>query len=346
MGDKDLRFGLVLAAICTATTTGASCGAVNAMIDRSAPPGGLVPMFLIQLGEILPGGVGTGFNGMLIHPRFGTPEYKSWALTLSRDFAVSGTGTVTAIMGYYQTTVSRQDCAPINGRGRDVCGAEALISLSFRSRIALPRLSRGCAVFMMAALRGNCASSPPLSGGRRTPCQDRWKTLSDSVASCSPPRRCTRRSGLGGLGHLLRDLHRVSAAGPELAFCGLPEQPLGRIHHMLRHDPTTTWRLGRRSRTRVHCRGQRVQDQRTATWGRGRLFRQCKERRSEAAALLDAPGLFDADITLADDRRPFRAFGQNRLGQLVRRTPPRLEPVAVEHCNRFGVGQRHAHRGV
>ena len=173
MGDKDLRFGLVLAAICTATTTGASCGAVNAMIDRSAPPGGLVPMFLIQLGEILPGGVGTGCNGMLIHPRFGTPEYKSWALTLFRDFAVSGTGTLTAIMGYYQTTGSRQDCAPINGRGRDVCGAEALASLSFRSRIALPRLSRGCAIFMMAALRGNCASSPALSGGRRTPCQDR-----------------------------------------------------------------------------------------------------------------------------------------------------------------------------
>jgi len=66
MEGKDFRFGLALAALFTATTTGASCGAVNAMIDSFTPLGGLVPMFLIQLGEVLPGGVGSGLYGILV----------------------------------------------------------------------------------------------------------------------------------------------------------------------------------------------------------------------------------------------------------------------------------------
>ena len=66
MEGKDLRFGLALAALFTATTTGASCGAVNAMFDSFTPLGGMVPLFLIQLGEVLPGGVGSGLYGILI----------------------------------------------------------------------------------------------------------------------------------------------------------------------------------------------------------------------------------------------------------------------------------------
>jgi K+-transporting ATPase ATPase A chain len=66
MEGKDLRFGLPLVALFTATTTGASCGAVNAMLDSFTPLGGMVPMFLIQLGEVLPGGVGSGLYGMLV----------------------------------------------------------------------------------------------------------------------------------------------------------------------------------------------------------------------------------------------------------------------------------------
>ena len=66
MEGKDVRFGQALAALFTATTTGASCGAVNAMIDSFTPLGGLVPLFLIQLGEVLPGGVGSGLYGMLV----------------------------------------------------------------------------------------------------------------------------------------------------------------------------------------------------------------------------------------------------------------------------------------
>jgi K+-transporting ATPase ATPase A chain len=66
MEGKDLRFGLPLVALFTATTTGASCGAVNAMFDSFMPLGGMVPMFLIQLGEVLPGGAGSGLYGMLV----------------------------------------------------------------------------------------------------------------------------------------------------------------------------------------------------------------------------------------------------------------------------------------
>ncbi|WP_426955021.1 potassium-transporting ATPase subunit KdpA [Muricoccus radiodurans] len=66
MEGKELRFGMPLVALFTATTTGASCGAVNAMFDSFTPLGGLVPMFLIQLGEVLPGGVGSGLYGMLV----------------------------------------------------------------------------------------------------------------------------------------------------------------------------------------------------------------------------------------------------------------------------------------
>ncbi|WP_149536956.1 potassium-transporting ATPase subunit KdpA [Siccirubricoccus phaeus] len=66
MEGKDLRFGLPLVALFTATTTGASCGAVNAMFDSFTPLGGLIPLFLIQLGEVLPGGVGSGLYGMLV----------------------------------------------------------------------------------------------------------------------------------------------------------------------------------------------------------------------------------------------------------------------------------------
>jgi K+-transporting ATPase ATPase A chain len=66
MEGKEVRFGLALTALFTATTTGASCGAVNAMFDSFTPLGGLVPMFLIQLGEVLPGGVGSGLYGMLV----------------------------------------------------------------------------------------------------------------------------------------------------------------------------------------------------------------------------------------------------------------------------------------
>lgn len=63
---KELRFGQAMTALFVAVTTGLSCGAVNAMHASLTPLGGLAPLFLIQLGEVLPGGVGSGLYGILV----------------------------------------------------------------------------------------------------------------------------------------------------------------------------------------------------------------------------------------------------------------------------------------
>ncbi len=65
MEGKETRFGIVSSGLFAAITTAASCGAVNAMHDSFTPLGGLVPMWLMQLGEVIFGGVGSGLYGML-----------------------------------------------------------------------------------------------------------------------------------------------------------------------------------------------------------------------------------------------------------------------------------------
>jgi len=66
MEGKEVRFGIFNSALFATITTDASCGAVNAMHDSLTPLGGLVPLFNIQLGEIVFGGVGSGLYGMLV----------------------------------------------------------------------------------------------------------------------------------------------------------------------------------------------------------------------------------------------------------------------------------------
>jgi K+-transporting ATPase ATPase A chain len=66
MEGKEVRFGIDASALFAAITTAASCGAVNAMHDSFTPLGGMVPMVLMQLGEVVFGGVGSGLYGMLI----------------------------------------------------------------------------------------------------------------------------------------------------------------------------------------------------------------------------------------------------------------------------------------
>jgi len=66
MEGKEVRFGIFNSALFATVTTAASCGAVNAMHDSFTPLGGLVPLFNIQLGEIVFGGVGAGLYGMLV----------------------------------------------------------------------------------------------------------------------------------------------------------------------------------------------------------------------------------------------------------------------------------------
>ena len=85
MEGKEVRFGVVNSALWATATTSASNGSVNSMHDSFTPLGGLVPMWLMQLGEVIFGGVGSGLYGMLMFAIVGvfvaglmigrTPEY-------------------------------------------------------------------------------------------------------------------------------------------------------------------------------------------------------------------------------------------------------------------------------
>ena len=67
MEGKEVRFGIAASSLFATITTDASCGAVNAMHDSFTALGGMVPLFNIQLGEIIFGGVGSGLYGFLIY---------------------------------------------------------------------------------------------------------------------------------------------------------------------------------------------------------------------------------------------------------------------------------------
>ena len=85
MEGKETRFGIAASSLFAAAATGTSTGAVNTSHDSLTPLGGFVPMFLMQLGEVAPGGVGTGVYSILIFAILGvfiaglmigrTPEY-------------------------------------------------------------------------------------------------------------------------------------------------------------------------------------------------------------------------------------------------------------------------------
>jgi K+-transporting ATPase ATPase A chain len=66
MEGKETRFGIFNSALFATVTTDASCGAVNSMHDSFTPLGGMIPLFNIQLGEVVFGGVGAGLFGMLV----------------------------------------------------------------------------------------------------------------------------------------------------------------------------------------------------------------------------------------------------------------------------------------
>jgi potassium-transporting ATPase potassium-binding subunit len=85
MEGKETRFGIAATVLFATVITATSCGAVNGMLDSFTPLGGLVPLFQMQLGEVVFGGVGTGLYSMLIFAIVGvfiaglmigrTPEY-------------------------------------------------------------------------------------------------------------------------------------------------------------------------------------------------------------------------------------------------------------------------------
>lgn len=66
MEGKEMRFGILASSLFSVVTTAASCGAVNAMLDSFTALGGMIPMWLIQIGEVVFGGVGSGLYGILL----------------------------------------------------------------------------------------------------------------------------------------------------------------------------------------------------------------------------------------------------------------------------------------
>lgn len=66
MEGKESRFGILATSLYVVVTTAASCGAVNAMHDSLTALGGMIPMWLMQIGEVVFGGVGSGLYGMLL----------------------------------------------------------------------------------------------------------------------------------------------------------------------------------------------------------------------------------------------------------------------------------------
>ena len=66
MEGKETRFGIIFSSLWASSTTAVSNGSVNAMMDSFTPLGGLIPMFLMQLGEIIFGGAGSGLYGMIV----------------------------------------------------------------------------------------------------------------------------------------------------------------------------------------------------------------------------------------------------------------------------------------
>jgi len=66
MEGKEVRFGTAASSLFAVTTTATSDGAVIAMHDSFTPLGGMIPMFLIELGEVVPGGVGSGLYGIIV----------------------------------------------------------------------------------------------------------------------------------------------------------------------------------------------------------------------------------------------------------------------------------------
>jgi len=118
MEGKEVRFGVANSALWATATTAASNGSVNSMHDSFTPLGGLVPMWMIQLGEVVYGGVGSGLYGMLLFAIIAvfiaglmvgrTPEYvgkkieafemKMAALAVLFPFAVVLIGTAVAVL--------------------------------------------------------------------------------------------------------------------------------------------------------------------------------------------------------------------------------------------------------
>ncbi|MBF0164646.1 MAG: potassium-transporting ATPase subunit KdpA [Magnetococcales bacterium] len=130
MEGKESRFGIVNSALWATATTAASNGSVNAMHDSFTPLGGLVPMWMMQLGEVIFGGVGSGLYGMIVFAIVGvfvsglmigrTPEYlgkKIEAFEMKMAAVAILTPCVAVLLGTALAVVSEAGVAGIANPG-------------------------------------------------------------------------------------------------------------------------------------------------------------------------------------------------------------------------------------
>ena len=71
-----------------------------------------------------------GYQWIQRNTVFGTPDYAWWSISLTREFPVANIGTIVASIGYYDTSISKQDC--VFGTNQNICDARALASIAFR----------------------------------------------------------------------------------------------------------------------------------------------------------------------------------------------------------------------
>ncbi len=127
---KEVRFGITNSALWATATTAASNGSVNAMHDSFTPLGGLIPMWLVQLGEIVFGGVGSGLYGMLVYAIIAvfiaglmvgrTPEYlgkKIEAYEMKMASLVILLPAAAVLLGTAVASVTQAGTAPLGNPG-------------------------------------------------------------------------------------------------------------------------------------------------------------------------------------------------------------------------------------
>ena len=208
MEGKEVRFGVANSALWATATTAASNGSVNSMHDSFTPLGGLVPLFMIQLGEVIFGGVGCGLYGMLVFAIIAvfvaglmvgrTPEYlgkkiEAYEMKMASLVILIPPIVVLALHRARRRDGGRPRRAREQGRARlqrdplrlQLDGRTTTGARSPGSRRTSPSTTRSAA--------SRCSSRATGSPSRRSPSPARWRRRSACRSAPGRSRR-TRRS--------------------------------------------------------------------------------------------------------------------------------------------------------
>ncbi len=209
MEGKEVRFGAPSTAVFAAMTTGASDGAVNGMHESFTPLGGGMAMFMIQLGEMLPGGVGSGLYGMIVMALIAvfvaglmvgrTPEYLGKKIearemkfamlaVLILTASILGFAAVAAVLPLALKTVSRlRPARPVRDPLRLLLGDR-------EQRLGLRAASAANAPSGTPPWASPCGSAASATPCRSWPSPAAWRpspSWRPPPAPCPPTARCS-----------------------------------------------------------------------------------------------------------------------------------------------------------